>query len=153
MKAPWAEEKGFTLVEMMVAVLIIALLLAMAIPVLQGARQRAQDQAAKATLRDALTSMKVFYIDNEEFGISSTDAVVEAALESISPELDFEPMAAADNGIIGFVRGDQQTVLTTRSGTGTWFCVADDAGGGLTYDQGGALADVDTVAECDQASW
>jgi type IV pilus assembly protein PilA len=146
-------EEGFTLIELMVVVLIIAILIAIAIPTYVGARLRAQDAAAQSVLRNGLTAAKVYYVDNEEYGTSSTDAAFETDLELIAPSLDFEPMASATQGVIGFVRGGQQVVFATQSGSNTWFCIADEASTGTTYDSDAALANVDTVAECDQASW
>jgi type IV pilus assembly protein PilA len=48
-------EAGFTLIELMVVVLIIAILIAIAIPTFLGARSRAQDRVAQSNLRNALT--------------------------------------------------------------------------------------------------
>ena len=61
------EEEGFTLIELMVVVLIIAILIAIAIPTFLGARQRAQDRAAQSDLRNALTTEKTFYTDNQSY--------------------------------------------------------------------------------------
>ena len=47
------DDEGFTLIELMVVVLIIAILIAIAIPTFLGARQRAQDRATQADLRNA----------------------------------------------------------------------------------------------------
>lgn len=44
-------EDGFTLLELMIAVAIMGLLMAIAIPTFLGARTRAQDSAAQATIR------------------------------------------------------------------------------------------------------
>ena len=46
-------EAGFTLIELMVVVLLIAILIAIAIPTFLGARSRAQDRAAQSNLRNA----------------------------------------------------------------------------------------------------
>ena len=51
----------------MVVVLIIAILIAIAIPTFLGARQRAQDRAAQSDLRNGLTAEKTFYTDSQTY--------------------------------------------------------------------------------------
>ena len=51
----------------MVVVLIIAILIAIAIPQFLGARSRAQDAAAKSDLRNALTAEKTVFTDNQQY--------------------------------------------------------------------------------------
>jgi len=51
-----ADDHGFTLVELMVAVLVIAILLAIALPTLRGAIRRSNDASARSTLRNALAA-------------------------------------------------------------------------------------------------
>src|SRR5438874_8887305 len=83
LRARRQSEEGFTLIELMVVVLIIAILLAIAIPTFLGARGKAQDRAAQSNLRNALTAEKTFYTDNQVY-TSST-----AAIASIEPNLTF----------------------------------------------------------------
>lgn len=52
--------KGFTLVEIMIVVAIIALLAAIAIPNLLSAKKTANEAAAKATVRSFSTAAEVF---------------------------------------------------------------------------------------------
>ena len=51
----------------MVVVLVIAILLAIAIPTFLGARERSQDRAAQSNLRNALTAAKVAYANDGNF--------------------------------------------------------------------------------------
>ncbi len=84
------EDKGFTLIELMVVVLIIAILIAIAIPTFLGARGRAQDRAAQSSLRNTVTGAKAIYTDDEDYA----DATV-AALTASEPSLSFVAAAAS----------------------------------------------------------
>jgi prepilin-type N-terminal cleavage/methylation domain-containing protein len=56
-----AAEAGFTLIELMVVLLIIAILLAIAIPTFLGVANSAGDRAAQSNLTNALTEAKAIY--------------------------------------------------------------------------------------------
>jgi type IV pilus assembly protein PilA len=67
------EDEGFTLIELMVVVLIIAILLAIAIPTFLGARNSANARAGQSNLRNALTAEQTAWTNNQAFDSSTTD--------------------------------------------------------------------------------
>lgn len=77
-------EEGFTLIELMVVVLILAILMAIAIPTFLGARTRAQDRAAQSNLRNALTSADTIFADTQDY-----NSVPVSSLASAEPNLTF----------------------------------------------------------------
>src|SRR5919197_4530199 len=86
-----AREDGFTLIELMVVVLIIAILIAIAIPTFLGARSRAQDKQAQSNLRNALVTEDEYYTDNQAY---SADNAANGALKSLEPQLDWGNLKA-----------------------------------------------------------
>jgi type IV pilus assembly protein PilA len=64
-------DKGFTLIELMVVVLIIAILLAIAIPTFLGAQTKAKDRGAQSSARNALTAAKTIYADKGTYELAT----------------------------------------------------------------------------------
>lgn len=64
-------ESGFTLIELMVVLLIIAILLAIAIPTFLGVSGSARDRAAQSNLTNALTEAIAYYEDGQTYDASS----------------------------------------------------------------------------------
>src|SRR3984893_13019773 len=95
------DEEGFTLIELMVVVLIIAILLAIAIPTFLGARTRAQDRAAQSNIRNALTGEKTFYTDQQYYGAGSGADLT--ALQGIEPAIQWSTGPATVTGKLGVV--------------------------------------------------
>jgi prepilin-type N-terminal cleavage/methylation domain-containing protein len=72
------EDEGFTLIELMVVLLIIAILLAIAIPTFLGARNTANARSTQENLRNALTAEQTNYASNQTFaaGLSSIEGAL-----------------------------------------------------------------------------
>jgi prepilin-type N-terminal cleavage/methylation domain-containing protein len=66
------KKSGFTLVEIMIVVLIIALLSAIAIPNILRARVNAHDAAAQAALKTIATAMETYLSTNSAYPPNTT---------------------------------------------------------------------------------
>ena len=134
------EEDGFTLIELMVVVLIIAILIAIALPTFLGLRQRAQDRASQSNLRNGVAAAKAFYTDNESY-VGFNDAQGEA----IEPSLLWNSAAPLVQGEVSIANATAtEVVLQALSESGTTFCIADSETAGTTFGSTAAA----TAATC-----
>jgi type IV pilus assembly protein PilA len=78
------EDQGFTLIELMVVVLIIAILLAIAIPTFLGARNTANSRAAQSNLRNALTAEQTTWTNNQAFSADVSTTGMQAIESGIN---------------------------------------------------------------------
>ncbi|MGE0880978.1 MAG: prepilin-type N-terminal cleavage/methylation domain-containing protein [Acidimicrobiia bacterium] len=108
-------DKGFTLVELMVVVVVLAILMAVGVPTLLGAKAKGQDAAATTALEEAMEVAVV------AFGFAVDDATVDATA-----------MANEDN-FVTFVAGDAPstgpTVVSVRATEFDWTGVLLSASG------------------------
>jgi type IV pilus assembly protein PilA len=141
------DERGFTLIELMVVVLIIAILIAIAIPTFLGAQSKAKDRAAQSSLRNALTTEKTVYTDTQLYTSDAT------TLKANEPSLKFQTAASTGPKIVSVSvaadtdgNADQVVVMGAKSAAGTCYFMRDTATGpGTEFAAGKA-------ATCDAAS-
>lgn len=68
-----SKAKGFTLIELLVAISIIGLLTGIAIPTYVNYRQRANDQHMVSDLKNAVTAMEAYFLENNAYTSSVAD--------------------------------------------------------------------------------
>ncbi|HTW83427.1 MAG TPA: prepilin-type N-terminal cleavage/methylation domain-containing protein [Candidatus Sulfotelmatobacter sp.] len=85
-------ERGFTLIELMVVVAIIAILAGILIPNFVNARAQAQTAACESNLRSIATSLELYYTDNQVYPTASAASVQPSLLTANGvPYLDNTP--------------------------------------------------------------
>jgi type IV pilus assembly protein PilA len=120
------EEDGFTLIELMVVVLIIAILIAIAIPTFLGARERSQNRGAQSSLRNGLTAAKTFYTDDGDYS-GATDT----ALPDVEPSLSYVATGTAsdDKKEVSVSAAANEWAGAVMSDSGTCYLIRDVGSG------------------------
>ena len=84
--------RGFTLVELMIAVAIIAVLAAIAIPAYNGYIREARISAASANIEPLRIALEDFWLDNGTYGARSPEVWVPGGTQSLtSGSLAWQP--------------------------------------------------------------
>ena len=65
-------KKGFTLIELLIVIAIIGIMVALILPNLAGARERARDARRKADLNSVQTALRLYYNDAGAFPATLT---------------------------------------------------------------------------------
>ena len=147
------DEEGFTLIELMVVVLIIAILLAIAIPTFLGARKRANDRAAQSSLRNAATAAKTMFTDSQSFALA--DETAADGLPTVEGSLTYvvNTAASADVGttpsykVVSVLESTTDWYAATLSKSGKCFFIHESASGATEYSsQDSGTCNADTAA-------
>ena len=104
----------------MTVTLIIAVLIAIAIPSFLGAKGRASDRAAQTSLRIAFTNAKAIYVDSKSF----SDVTV-GALRTAERSLSFTAGASTAPKEVSVASSASGIVLAAQSAQGTCYVIGD----------------------------
>jgi type IV pilus assembly protein PilA len=140
------DEDGFTLIELMVVVLIIAILLAIAIPTFLGAQNRARDRGTQSDLRNGITAAKT--IATDDAGVMTNVDV--SSLRTAEGALKFASTGSdTDIGVVRSSPTADAVVLYKKSPSGTWFGIKATSQGKVTYCKGSVIGDVNATPAID----
>jgi type IV pilus assembly protein PilA len=135
------EEKGFTLVELLVVMLILGLLAAIAIPSFFNQRDKARDADAKAQVRTAQTAMETYATDNNgEYTGATSDADGVGPFAGTDLQNIEETLSDAGANLKVASTDDTYSVQVDQPDTGNSFRISRTAAGNVTLDCGTTVA-------------
>lgn len=139
---------GFTLVELLVVLAIVAILVAIAIPAFPQQRHKAQDASAKSLIRNAMTVIQTAYIDTKTFD-PAVEGMSPADLHAVERPITFvllanaatAPTARAAASAVNYMGTATTFSVGALSESGRTFGVVVDMATGTTHYVDGAVDD------------
>ena len=122
-----AGSEGFTLIELMVVVMIIAVLIAIAIPSFLGFRKSAQDRAAQSDIRNVLLSEKAYWLERGDYTQTAAD------ITALEPNADLTGGPAA--GVFIDLNGASADIvcIVRTAASGNTFAIWESSTAGTFY--------------------
>jgi len=123
--------KGFTLVELMVVLLIIAILIAVAVPVFLGVRNRGYDNAIKQALTNAGRAAAGSFAAEGSWPATTTAMSAEENAYTYAASA-VQGTASNQEGTLGYTTSGSTMTLTGISRSGVTYTTSGTAVGGLS---------------------
>jgi type IV pilus assembly protein PilA len=128
-------DSGFTLIELMLVVAIIAILILIALPTFIGSRDRAEDRRAQSILHSSLVVARIGAADQGDYAWV-TPATLQAEEHSVTIT-DAATQARAGSNQVSIATGTagagSYVIMATMSSSGKCFAVLEQTSAPTTY--------------------
>ncbi len=135
------DERGFTLIELMIVVMIIGVLVAIALPTFLGTRTRAYDRAVQSDVRNAFAAEKAYYSDTLTY---TTDPAEMTAIEAAITYLAGDTPLVTGVAYLHVDPIPNEIYVSGLSQSGTCFYLREIDGAGARFASDAACGVADT---------
>jgi general secretion pathway protein G len=112
-----ADERAFTLIELLIVIVVLGILMTVAVPSYLGFKVRANNAAAKSSIRAAVPSAEVYYNDNSGTYVGMTTTALKAIDSGLSGAIHIGPSLTTTHYCLQATIGSQHWHLNRPFGT------------------------------------
>ncbi len=115
MNTPGRSQSGFTIVELLIVVVVIAILAVITIVAYNGIQNRAKDAATQTTVRQAVNKITIYHQDNSVYPASIADAGLVASTNGI--DVSYKTNGSFNTFCVSAAQGNVKYYYSTNERT------------------------------------